>query len=156
MVEWCLPTALGFPRLVVDNAANMTKAARLLECGFHVGYLRRIVSFFHRSSVATTVLKAKAELLALPSHKLKMDVSTRWNSAYDMPSRYLEMQTAIIATLRSKELGRMREKDVGSLTDDEHLLAEEVAVCLKPLKDITTMLCTAASPTVSIIMPLFH
>ena len=94
------PNRSWFPPLVVDNAANTTKAALLLECGFHVGCLahtvnlavqkslkvkrlanvlariRRIVSFFHRSSVATTVLKAKAELLTLPSHKLKMDVST--------------------------------------------------------------------------------
>lgn len=35
-------------------------------------------------------------------------------------------------------------------------LAEELIKVLKPLKDVTTMLCSKQSPTVSMIMPLKH
>lgn len=98
--EWNIPTALGVPPLVSDNAANMIKAGHLFGCALHIGCLahtinigvqkslkvrsvasvlakiRHIVSFFHRSTAAAAVLRAKAELLSLPSHKLKIDVST--------------------------------------------------------------------------------
>ena len=158
----------------------MTKAANLLGCRLHFGCLahtlnlavqkalkvrrlsqvlariRRIVSFFHRSALATALLKEKAALLGLHDHKLKTDVSTRWNSAYDMLLRYIEMQAAVTASLRAKEMGTSREKDVGSLSDEDYCLAEEAVTCLKPLKDVTTMLCTETSPTVSIMMPLYN
>ncbi|XP_062589157.1 E3 SUMO-protein ligase ZBED1-like [Saccostrea cucullata] len=83
-----------------------------------------------------------------------MDVRTRWNSAYDMISRFLKMQVAIFATLKSKELGKEREAELKSFHDDDFTLAEEVVQLLKPFKDITTLLCSEKSPTLSIILPL--
>ena len=68
--------------------------------------MRKIVAFFHRSNIAAHLLKTKAEGLALPQHKLVIDVCTRWNSAYDMISRFLEMPVAVFAVLRSKNVGR--------------------------------------------------
>ena len=38
ITEWKLPTVYGIPPLVSDNAANMTKAARILG-GTHIGCL---------------------------------------------------------------------------------------------------------------------
>ena len=52
--------------------------------------IRRIVPFFHKSSTATAIMESKQHLLELPKHKLIQDVSTRWNSTYDMFSRYIE------------------------------------------------------------------
>ena len=92
--------------------------------------------------------------MELPNHKLKADVSTQWNSAYAMLTRYLEMQSTVTVMLRAKELGNSREKDVGSLNDEEY--ATCIANCLQSLKDVTTMICTEATPTASIVMPLFH
>ena len=172
--EWRLPVIHGNPPLVTDNASNMVKAAELfgslrVPCYAHtlniavqkclsvrranqlLAKIRRIVSFFHRSNIATNILKAKAEVLELPQLKLISDVSTRWNSAYDMLARFLDMQVAIFATLRSKEVGK--STDV-SISDEDLVFAEEMIQFLKPLKDVTVMLCSEHNPTVSVIMPL--
>jgi hypothetical protein len=116
--------------------------------------IRRIVAFFHRSNIAAALLRTNAKSLSLPQHKLIVDVRTRWNSAYDMIARFLEMQVAVFATLRSKELGREKDTDMKTFTDDDFSLSEEVVQLMKPLKDITTMMCTEKNPTLSIILPL--
>lgn len=104
--EWKLPPN---PPVVTDNASNITVAAEELGTCLHVGCLahtlnlacgkavshllarmRRVVGYFHRSAVATSILREKQKLLQLPEHKLVIDVATRWNSAVDMISRYLE------------------------------------------------------------------
>ncbi|XP_061162789.1 E3 SUMO-protein ligase ZBED1-like [Saccostrea echinata] len=177
--EWNLPIFYGFPPVVSDNAANMMKAGELLgnihvNCYAHtlnlacqkclavkrleniLAKIRKIVAFFHRSNIAAALLKNTAESLSLPQHKLIMDVRTRWNSAYDMISRFLEMQVAIFATLKSKELGKERESELKSFHDDDFSVAEEVIQLLKPFKDITTLLCSEKSPTLSIILPLHN
>ncbi|XP_061196510.1 E3 SUMO-protein ligase ZBED1-like [Saccostrea echinata] len=177
--EWNLPTSYGFPPVVSDNAANMMKAGELLgnihvNCFAHtlnlarqkclavkgleniLPKIRKIVAFFHRSNIAAALLKNTAESLSLPQHKLIMDVRTRLNSAYDMISRFLEMQVAIFATLKSKELGKERESELKSFHDDDFSVAEEVIQLLKPFKDKTTLLCSEKSPTLSIILPLHN
>ena len=161
--EWGLPTAHSLPPVVSDNAANMIKAGQLLEnlhinCYAHTLNLatqkclsvkrtiltkfRRIVAFFYRSNIADALWKTKAEFLSLPQHKLVVDVRTRWNSAFDMIARFLEMQVAVFATLRSEELGKERDTDLIAFNDDDFCVAEEVVQLLKPLKDNTTLMCS--------------
>ncbi|KAL5016122.1 hypothetical protein ScPMuIL_005711 [Solemya velum] len=177
--EWNIPTqqtAPFNPPLVSDNASNMVKAAQSFNSKFHLrcyahtlnlaaqkclkvkrashilARMRKIVAFFHRSNIAADMLKRKAEGLFLPQHKLIIDVCTRWNSAYDMVNRFLEMQVAVSAVLRSKEVGKVRDSDMKSFSDEDLTVSEEI----KPLKDITTPLCSEQTPTASIIMPLHH
>ena len=118
--------------------------------------IRRIVGFFHRNATANRVLANKADLLGLPAHKLIIDVVTRWNSAYDMVERFAEMQPAVYSTLTSKEISSVKEKDLNTLNDDDVSLAEELISLLKPMKDITAMLCTETEPTLSIVKPLLN
>ncbi|XP_046332731.2 E3 SUMO-protein ligase ZBED1-like [Haliotis rufescens] len=177
--EWKLPTTFGYPPVTTDNAANVTKAIALCESVLHVPCLahtinlavqkslkvkrvshvlakiRRIVAFFHRSPKASAMLKDKALLLSLPGHDLIIDVVTRWNSAYDMMTRFLEMQCAVLTVLMDKVVSKCKG-DLATLSDEETRLTEDVIQFLKPMKDMTTMLCTENSPTVSIIMPLKH
>lgn len=101
--------------VTTDNASNIVSGVSIAEgvyphirCfahtlnlatqrGIHVGQMdripgrvRRIVIFFHRSSTASGIFSSQQQLLELPAHKLIMDVSTRWNSTYDMVARYVE------------------------------------------------------------------
>lgn len=171
--EWNLPPN---PPLVTDNASNMTLAAEEFESLLYFGCLahtlnlacgkalkitsvshllarmRRVVAYFHRSTVATAILKEKQKLLQLPEHKLVIDVATRWNSALDMITRHLEQQPAIYAALTSKEL-RKREKDISPLSERDLASAEELVTVLTPLKIATTALCEESVPTLSMILP---
>ncbi|KAK0146718.1 hypothetical protein N1851_013926 [Merluccius polli] len=72
--------------------------------------VRRITTFFHRTTNANHQLEEKQKLV-LPCHKLKTDVSCRWNSAYEMVDRLLEQQPAICATLLSPQV-RKGEADL--------------------------------------------
>lgn len=122
------------PALVTDNARNIINAGKLaglhphVGCFAHVinlatqrglkvaqmdrllGRVRHIVKFFHKSSTAMAVLKNKQTLLELPNHKLIGDVSTRWNSSYDMLNRYFDQRIAIEAILMSKDVKQMQRK----------------------------------------------
>ncbi|XP_067678487.1 E3 SUMO-protein ligase ZBED1-like [Haliotis asinina] len=177
--NWRVNTTVGFPPVTTDNAANITKAVNLCKSNLHVpclahtlnlavqkslkvkevshilGKMRKIVGFFHRSPPANQVLRDRAVLLALPNHDLIIDCVTCWNSAFDMVARFLEMREAIITALVAKETSKTKG-DLPSLTDNEISLAEEVVHFLKPMKDMTTLLCSEGTPTASVIMPLKH
>lgn len=115
--------------------------------------MRRIVTFFHSSSTATHILKEKQSALQLPEHKLIQDVRTRWNSSFDMMSRYLEQQPAIFATFHHKDV-KKNIKDIVTLSETEKSEAEELVNILGPLKKMTTILCSEHSPTVSLVHPM--
>lgn len=162
--------------LVTDNAANMVVAAHLgnflhMRCYAHtlnlasqralkvsavsrlLGRIRCIAMFFHRSTTAKHQLQEKQKLLGLPCHKLKIDVSTRWNSTYEMVDRFLEQQPAVCAALLSPVV-RRAETDVCTLSEADVSNAEDVMKALKPIKDVTTLMSEESSPTVSLIAPL--
>ncbi|KAK0145636.1 Zinc finger BED domain-containing protein 1 [Merluccius polli] len=143
--------------LVTDNASNMVVAAKLggfvhVKCYAHtlnlarqralklpalsklLAKIRRIVSFFHRSTVGAHQLEEKQKLLGLPCHKLITDVSTRWNSAYEMV--------------------RKGEAELCTLTETDVSNAEDVVKALKPMKDATTLISEESSPTACLIAPL--
>ena len=175
IIEWGLPE---HPPLVTDNASNMLVAGRELGCNPHIccyahtlnlavqkglnvnsvsrllGRIRRVVSYFHRSTSAAAVLKDKIKLLGLRQIKLIHDVCTRWNAAVDMLERFLELQPAVYAALMSKDI-RTKETDVATFNEDDiTLLAEDIMTVLTPLRTVTMALCSELMPTASLILPL--
>ena len=76
-------------------AVKLTAVARLL------GRVQWVTGFFHRSATGLRALAQKQKLLELPEDRLVTDVSTRWNSAYDMVECFLEQQPAVTAALLS-------------------------------------------------------
>lgn len=162
--------------LVTDNASNMIVAAQVgkfphVKCFAHtlnlasqralkvatlsrlLGRVRRISTFFHRSTRASHCLKEKQKCLGLKNHKLITDVPTRWNSAYDMVERFLEQQPAVCATLLSPEV-RRGESDLCTLNETDVSNAEDAVRALKPMKDATMLMSEERNPTVSVIAPL--
>lgn len=131
--------------LASQKATGLNQIARLL------GKVRRVVSFFHRSPTAAHILERKQEMLSLAKHCLIQDMTTRWNSGYDMLERYLEQQAAVYAALTEQAL---KKKEISTLSDQEVKMAEEVIVVLKPLKTLTTLISTEATPSASMILPL--
>ena len=74
------------------HTLNLTcgKALQISSVSNLLAQIRQGVGYFHRSCVVMTVLREKHTLLQLAQHKLVRDVPTRWNSALDMVTRYLE------------------------------------------------------------------
>ena len=177
--EWNLPLKVG-TILVTDNASNMKAAGRELKAYLHLGCfahtlnlavqksmktgaaapilsrVRRLVAFFHRSHLAASILEREANLMKLNATSLTIDIVTRWNSAFDMLARFLQLQVAVVATIRSKELSGLKEKDIKSLNDDEIAQAEDLQRFLKPLKDMTVLMSSESNLTASLILPLHN
>lgn len=176
--EWKLERANCTIPVTTDNAKNIVNAIGLTEglgpqiaCFAHtvnlaaksaisiaqisrlLARVRKVVTFFHRSTTAAFILKSKQEMLTLPDHKLIHDVPTRWNSTYDMLERYVEQQAAIYSAVMDKDM-KKKTKDMSLLNDNETKLAEDLIDVLKPLKNVTTLMSTETSPSVSMIMPL--
>lgn len=90
---------------VTDNAANITKAIRLLKWTHHpclahtinlvvrdalkvvkltIDKVKVIVEYFHKSTTATEKLKSTQHQMNIPEQRLKQDCITRWNSTFYM------------------------------------------------------------------------
>ncbi|KAJ8343843.1 hypothetical protein SKAU_G00311720 [Synaphobranchus kaupii] len=102
--------------------------------------------------LATNSLREKQRLLALPQHKLKTDVCTRWNSSCEMLECFLEQKAAVEATLMSKDFRKGEEAN--TLKDCDISSAEDVVQLMTPIKMATTVMCEEQQPTVSVIAPL--
>ncbi|CAM4608459.1 unnamed protein product [Leuciscus chuanchicus] len=163
------------PVVVTDNASNMRVAMDLtgyqhVKCFAHVLNLasqralkiaavtkvlvkvRRISTFFHRSTTGAEALKRNQKLLRLPLHKLITDMPVRWNSAYEMVSRFLEQQPAVCAALLSPEV-RKNATDC-ALTENDISSAEEMVEALRPMLVATNIMCEEKNPTISVVAPL--
>lgn len=128
--------------------SNNPAVSRLL------GKVRRVVSFFHKSTTANSVLAEKQKSLHLKELMLIHDVSTRWNSTHDMLERYTEQQPAIYSALMDQRVKKNVTKDMAVLNDDEQRLAEQLIQILQPMKKVTKIMSSEKIPTTSMILPL--
>jgi hypothetical protein len=92
------------------------RALKIFAMAKLLARIKRMFTFFHESTTATAALKAKQKLLSIPEHKLIIDVATRWNSSYEMISRFLQQQPAILSALTSNEVKR-NVRDIVTLSD---------------------------------------
>ncbi|XP_056409016.1 zinc finger BED domain-containing protein 4-like [Hyla sarda] len=149
---------MGF--VVTDGAANMLKALRDgkfvgVRCSAHVLHLvvkagiddttesntklsevldscRKIAGHFHRSVKDSHIFRQEQIKAGLPQHRLKQDVSTRWNSTLDMLERILEQQKAIHAMSHEHVIGVARP-----LSREEWKIISQVVTVLSPFRAAT-------------------
>ena len=135
-----------------DFTRRTQKAIKIPQVERISGRIRRVVTFFHKGTTASAILESKQLLLDLPKHKLIQDVATRWNSTCDMFTRYIEQQPAIFATLLSKDI-KKNAKDIVTLSEDDLKAINDIVNVLKPMKNLTTLMCDSKHPMVSLIHP---
>ena len=165
------------PALVTDNARNMILAGSGAEMKPHVRCIahtlnlssqkvfkvqsvselmvkiRKVVTYFHKSTKACEALHEKQNDLSLEHHKLVHDVSTRWNSSLEMVERYWEQEPAVALAMRKVRPTR-GDGQGHSLTEEEALLLPEIIKLMTPLKVSTKLLSEEKTPTLSIIAPM--
>ena len=114
--------------ITADNAANIVSAIESCNVDCHVGCMthvlnlstqkglkvagmarllgriRSVVGFFHRSTIASNTLRKTLLQLELPVLKPIIDITTRWNSTFDMLDRYLQLRPAVCAAFGHKYL----------------------------------------------------
>ena len=158
---------------VTDNGSNMIRAFNLLGwprvcCFSHtlklaveevfkipavskaLARLRRLVSQFHHSVKATYVLKQKQQLLQHTDIKLIKDVSTRWNSSYQMVERFLVLQQPVCAALIE-----LQRQDLMP-HDSEVATMEVYRAIMKPIAYITDVIGGEKHVSISEVKPLIY
>lgn len=143
LADWKLKK--DFITVTTDNAANISLAMKKcavihLRCMAHTlnlstqkalqistasricGKMRRVVSHFHRSTIAANLLRKATSQLELPNLKLIMDVSTRWNSTLDMLDQYIVLRPAICVVLANPAVRNLSD----TLTEEELNIVEQL------------------------------
>lgn len=177
LTDWSipLPSEQCYVFMVTDNGRNMVNAAKMAKfkwkgCFAHTLQLvvedalkdskvsglktilakcRSIVEHFKHSTVSCEKLRKVQEQLKLPQHILTQDVSTRWNSQYDMQQRLVEQKDAVTLCLTSIDA-------VPNLNVREWTTAQEMIDVLKPFYDLTVMMCAEKYSTLSMVIPLVN
>jgi len=163
--------------IVHDNGSNMVAAAKKLEalhgwssvrCVAHTIQLvvhavlqsatisdtltsaRRVVEYFKRSALATSLLHAKQEQMSVPDHQMIMDVSTRWNSTLYMIDRLLEQRWPVSAVLSDKS------HKCQNLSEIQWETLSTVKSLLQPFEAATVFISGDKYVTASAVVSVIH
>ena len=126
-------------QLVVNDGILCQRGVRDL-----IAICRSIVGHFRHSSVACHKLAQIQENLDLPQHKLKQNVSTRWNSTLYMIESILEQKMALAAY--------STENSIAQLTPVQLELAKRIALVLSPVEEVTQSI-SKETATLSVMIP---
>ncbi|CAB4421281.1 unnamed protein product [Rhizophagus irregularis] len=111
----------------------------------------RFLSKIHHSPQRQEKLSSNCELHEISNLKVVLDVSTRWNSTFDMINRALYLKEALNSLVLS-------EKDLKNfvIMDDEWTELEKVKLFLENFKEITVLMSGSSYPTLSMLIPLYN
>jgi hypothetical protein len=132
--------------VTTDNAANITAAMNIIgltniRCMAHtlnlacqkalkisaidriLGKVRRVVSFFRRSTTANNMLQKTMTQMSMQVLKPIIDVPTRWNSSFDMLERFVKIRPAMYITCTSNAQLRNQQD---TLNDHELTIIDQL------------------------------
>ncbi|KAE8737967.1 hypothetical protein FOCC_FOCC016560 [Frankliniella occidentalis] len=122
--------------------------------------VKKIVRFFRKSEVATSELISLQEAEGKKRHecrKLIQEVRTRWNSAFEMVDRFLDLSEHVSTALHRITMRRSsRATPPTMLRPDEQDILVEVRNLLRPLAEATKLVSTDKWVTISSVIPLVH
>lgn len=110
--------------------------------------MKCIVEYFKRSSSAAAKLTEIQVQMGISELKLKQDVVTRWNSTYDMFSRFISFKEVVISTMAI--LGTNLEM----LTPEDWTVIERSVKILEIFYRVTEEICTETQVTLSKVIVL--
>ena len=110
--------------------------------------IKHIVSFFHKSTLASDKLRELQNTLGLPEHKLIQQVETRWNSSFYMMERYIEQNEAVHTALC------LQDRNDLVLSSDKNPFIEKMIEVLRPFESVTTELSSEKYVSASKIIPI--
>ena len=97
-----------------------------------IAKIKHIVSFFHKSTLASDKLRKLQNTLGLPEHKLIQQIETRWNSSFYMMERYIEQNEAVHTALC------LQDRNDLVLSSDKNPFIEKMIEVLQPFESVTT------------------
>lgn len=148
--EWGVSQKIS--AIVTDNAANVVAAVKItgwshVPCFAHtinlivqhglknISSIRKkvksIVEFFKRSTQASEKLKKMQLQMETQPLKLKQDVSTRWNSTFDMFKRIIDIKDPLMSTIAINYAG------LDNISNDDINILQKCCDILEIFKDVT-------------------
>ena len=144
LLHLCVTSAMG---------TNKTTNKPIARC---VGAASHLVTHFHHSPMATNaLLKRQREMKPTETaKKLVQHCKTRWNSAYDMMERLVELRWPVAAVISDREIVKQQDAKALDLTKDQWELMRSMLTVLQPLQTATALLSAEKSPPASICIPM--
>lgn len=134
----------------------ITKALKNDAAAFVCERATKVVSYFHRSNIATTALELKQEQLGISKLKLIQSCCTRWDSTYHMIERLLVNRGAVINVLSDRSLTNPTTAERLEITEREWSTMEKLKTILKPFQVSTTVFCGDTHSPISIVRPIVY
>ncbi|XP_035273653.1 zinc finger BED domain-containing protein 4-like [Anguilla anguilla] len=164
---------------VHDSASNMMAAGRLCEwedvscfaytlqlcvnAGFDQSGLKmtiaaasNLVHFFHRSTVASAVLKVIQKQFDAPNHALVQSCCTRWNSIYFMFECLAEQRWPVCAVLSNQDVMKKGDGRLLEIKDRDWQNVHAMVPILKPFQIATEAMSLKQNVSISSVYPIVH
>ncbi|CAG9822148.1 unnamed protein product [Phaedon cochleariae] len=134
---------------IIDDSSDTEDEAD--EDDFPVLRLRRILKKIERSEQLQNSLRSVCDLLNMKYLAVTVDVSTRWNSTYDMISLGIKLKDALNSLCDHND--KLKENKIKG---HEWELLDVIQKYLKPFKSLSTLLCGEKYPTLPLVIVGFN